>query len=44
MAPETEILSLESMGATMTNPVSQFGHRDAPAATGNFHAPKKKVF
>jgi len=44
MAPETEILSLESMGATMTNPVSQFGHTDPDSTTGNYHAPKKKIF
>ena len=42
MAPETEILSLESQGATMT--ASQFGHTDANSGTGNFHAPKKKLF
>lgn len=40
MIPGTEILSLESQGAIM-NPASQFGHTDANAGTGNFHAPKK---
>ena len=44
MIPETDILSLESQGATMTNPASQFGHTDANAGTGNFHAPERKVF
>ncbi len=44
MIPETVILSLESQGATMTNPASQFGHTDANAGTGNFHAPERKVF
>ena len=40
-SPETEVLSLESKGATMTNPASQFGHTDPDSGTGNFHAPKR---
>ncbi len=44
MIPETVILSLESLGATMTNPASQFGHTDADPNSGLFHAPKRKVF
>jgi hypothetical protein len=41
MIPETEVLSLESQGAIMTNPASQFGHTDPDSGTGNFHAPKR---
>ena len=44
MIPETGMLSLESLSTTMTNPASQFGHTDANAGTGNFHAPAHKVF
>ena len=44
MAPETEFLSLESQGATMTNPASQFGHTDADPNSGSYHAPERKVF